>query len=141
MSSAKASIWRDAPELAIPDLPAILCDSSDLWLAYKVAPSSSERYAIVRFIHVIDHRLSPINDEGLGKHPYIRADLKWYTFNELTQSQETIEWSVLKARHWAITFKDNTLDVIATGAKVVAADLQAISPTAVLLEFLHNSAA
>lgn len=97
MSSTQATVWKEAPELAIPDSPAIFCDSSNLWLAYKVAPTSSERYAIIRFVHVIDHRLSPINDEGLGKHFYIKAGLKWYTFHELTESLETVQWSALKA--------------------------------------------
>jgi hypothetical protein len=141
MSSPQSSIWRDAPELVIPDLPALLCDSRDLWLCYAVAPTDSERYAVVQFIHVIDHRLSPINDEGLGQHPYFRAGLRHYTFNEITGSAETIKWAVLKARHWAVTFKDNTLDVIAEDARVVATELQASNPAAALLDFLRRTEA
>ena len=135
MASAQSSIWKDAPELAIPDVPALLCDSSDLWLCYAVARTASGRFAIVRFVDVIDHRLSPINDEGLGEHPYAAAGLRFYAFNEITGSDETIEWSALKARHCAVTFKDNTLDVVARDAKVVARDLRASSPTAALLVF------
>jgi hypothetical protein len=33
-------------------------------------------YAAVQFDYVIDHRLSPINDEGIGKHPYTRSGLQ-----------------------------------------------------------------
>jgi hypothetical protein len=141
MTSPQSSIWRDAPKLAIPDFPALLCDSKDLWLCYAVAPSESKRYAVVRFIDVIDHRLSPINDEELGHHPYSKAGLKFYEFNEITGSAETIKWAVLKARHWAVTFKDNTLDVIAKNAEVVATDLQASSETEALLDLLRERAA
>jgi len=136
MPSPQSSVWKDAPELAIPDLPALLCDSDDLWLAYR----SDQGYAIVQFIDVFDHRLSPINDEGLGKHPYASAGLQFYAFNEITVSAETERWAGLKARHWAVTFKDNTLDVVASDAKVVARDLQASSPTAALFDFLPHEA-
>ena len=136
MPSPQSSVWKDAPELAIPDLPALLCNSCDLWLAYR----SHRGYAIVQFVEVIDHRLSPINDEGIGKHPYASAGLQFYAFNEITGSAECVQWSVLRARHWAVTFKDNTLDVVARDAKVVARDLQASNPTAALLEFIHDDA-
>src|SRR5579862_4967114 len=127
MSAAKATIWKDPPELATPESPALFYDASknDLWLAYAVARSSPLRYAVVRFTEVIDHRLSPINDEGIGKHPYCGAGLRFYTFNELTASAETKQWAELRARHWVVTFKDNTLDVIAGGAEVMARDLEA----------------
>ncbi|MBI2946863.1 MAG: hypothetical protein HYY23_04400 [Verrucomicrobia bacterium] len=145
MPSPKATIWQEAPKLALPDVPAILCDSSNLWLAYLIASSLPNRYAVVRFMDVIDHRLSPINDEGIGKHPYAKAGLNWYSFNEIIDSSETIRWSVLKAgliaRHWVITFKDNTLDVIARGAEIVTADRQASSPVAALLGLLDGDAA
>lgn len=141
MASPQSSVWPDAPELAIPDVPALLCDSSDLWLCYAMAHTPARRYAIVQFTDVIDHRLSPINDEGIGSHPYAKTGLQFYAFNEITGSAETIEWSALRARHWAVTFKDNTLDVVAGGAKVVARDVEAGSPTAALIGFLNNEPA
>jgi len=57
--------WTEAPEIAIPEPPAICSDTEVLWLAYETNEFSDERFAIIRFSHVIDHRLSPINDEGL----------------------------------------------------------------------------
>jgi hypothetical protein len=140
MSSPQSSVWKEAPEFTVPDLKTLLWDydSGDLWLCYGMAHTSPMRYAIVRFIDVIDHRLSPINDEGIGKHPYAKAGLKFYAFNEITGSREAIEWSVLGARHWAVTFKDDTLDVVASDAKVVATDLQARSPREALICFLRE---
>jgi hypothetical protein len=141
MTTPHSYIWPDAPELAIPDVPALFSDSSDLWLSYRTAHTPAQHYAIVQFTHVIDHHLSPINDEGIGRHPYAKAGLQFYAFNEITGSAETIRWAVLRARHWAVTFKDNTLDVVAQDARVVARDIVANSPTSALIGFLHNEAA
>lgn len=137
MSSPQSSIWRDAPKFTVPDLKALFWDSGDLLLCYALSHTSPLRYAIVRFNGVIDHRLSPINDQGIGKHPYAKAALQFYAFNEITGSRETIEWSVLGARHWAVTFKDDTLDVVARDAEVVATGLQARSPVEALVLFLR----
>lgn len=130
----------DPPELATPEAPALFYDANrnDLWLAYAIARSSPARYAVVRFTDVIDHRLSSINDEGIGKHPYCDARLGFYSFNELTGSAETKEWAALNARHWVVTFKDNTLDVIAAGAEVLARDLEANDPATALMDWLRE---
>lgn len=140
MSSAKATIWKEPPELATPESPALFYDASkgDLWLAYAIARSSPLRFAVVRFTEVIDHRLSAINDEGIGKHPYYKAGLQFYSFNELRGSQEAHDWISLQARHWVVTFKDNTLDVIAGGAEVMARDLEANDPAAALMDWLRE---
>jgi hypothetical protein len=129
MSAPLVTLWSEAPEPAIPDLPAVLADDGSLFVAYRTARG----YAVVRFEHVIDHHLSPINDEGLGRHPYAKYGLKWYSFNEVAGSNESLAWSALRARHWVITFKDVTLDVLATGARVVAAEVLVSSPLAALL--------
>jgi hypothetical protein len=136
MSAPRVTIWSEAPELAIPDLPAVLADEGSLLVSYRAARG----YAVVRFEHLIDHRLSPINDEGLGKHPYAKYGLKWYSFNEVSDSKECLEWSVLRARHWVITFKDVTLDVLATGAGVVAQEVLVGSPLAALLHLSKKEA-
>jgi hypothetical protein len=136
-SQPQITIWGDAPELAIPEAPALLTDCSDLWLAYETtADPRGEVYAIVRFHQVIDHRLSPINDEGIGQHPYGKFGLKWYSFNEVIGSTEAARWCMLGARHWVITFKDDTLDVLAASATVVRKDIRASSSLAALLSVL-----
>jgi hypothetical protein len=132
-----ASIWDVAPEPGIPEPPALVADSEHLWLAYYRA--ASDLIAVVRFSGVIDYRLSSINDEGLGKHPYAGAGLRFYSFNELRDSEETLQWAVLGARHWVITFKDNTLDVVASSAEVVAPSVTANSPLEALLAAVARS--
>ncbi|RAP55651.1 hypothetical protein [Oleiagrimonas sp. MCCC 1A03011] len=116
-----------------------MAESDKLWLAYFCA--ADDAVAVVQFTDVIDHHLSPINDEGLGQHPYGRAGLQPYSFNELDGSQETLRWSGLKARHWVITFKDNTLDVVARSGEVIASGMSSPSPLKALLAVVSAGAA
>jgi hypothetical protein len=125
-----------APEPGIPEPPALFYDSSRLWLAYVRA--EDDLVTVLRFDGVIDHHLTPINDEGLGKHPYATAGLQPYSFNELSGSAESSHWSVLEARHWVVTFKDNTLDVVAQTADVLQLGLPARSPMGALIASLQN---
>ena len=142
MATPHVTTWTPAPELAIPDPPALLADSDVLWLAYATtAEPRGQMYAVVRFNDVIDHRLSPINDEGIGKHPYCSAGLNWYTFNEVIDSAEAIRWRVLQARHWVVTFKDNTLDVVAKSAEVIVASMNSTDPVSVLLNVVKSDRA
>ena len=134
-----ARTWAEAPELAIPESPALAAVGGDVWLAYETtAEPRGQRYGVVRFVDAIDHRLWPINDEGLAQHPYWLAGLRFYAFNEIVHSPEALSWAALEARHWAVTFKDETLDVIARGAEVVVADVEAQSPLAALLPVLQR---
>jgi hypothetical protein len=129
----------ETPELAIPESPALLADSANLWLAYfTTAEPRGQVCAVVRFRGVIDHQLSPINDEGLGMHACAPAGLKWYVFNEVIDSAQTIQWKALKGRHWVVTFKDNTLDVIAAHVEVIASAIQAANPVAALLSVMKE---
>lgn len=140
MTLPTASIWPHAPKLAIPGGVALFYDDSGprLWACYAVAFASEDSHAVVQFDDVIDHHLSPINDEGLGSHPYMGAGLRPYEFNELVGSVEARHWVALAARHWVVTFKDNTLDVLACDAKVLATDLLASDAAAALMAFLAN---
>jgi hypothetical protein len=131
MSKPRASIWAAAPEPGIPESPALIADSDSLWLAYCRA--ADEGVAVIQFRGVIDHHLSPINDEGLGRHPYAGAGLEFYGFNEVVGSAEADRWSSLGARHWVVTFKDNTLDVVARSAEVLVSSMAAATPLAALL--------
>lgn len=78
MNEPRVTTWSEAPELAIPDPPALFSNCSDLWLADETTVEPrGEVFAVIRFSRVIDHRLSPINVEGIGEHPYAKAGLRW----------------------------------------------------------------
>lgn len=134
MSRPTASRFSDAPDVGIPNPPALFADTSSLWLSYETTTEHS--YAIVKFVDVIDHWLSPINDEGLGQHPLHGAGLKFYAFHCVADSPGAKKWQSLGAKHWVVTFKDNTLDVLAVSVEVLERDLDARSASSALLDYL-----
>ena len=125
-------IWSDAPELAIPNDPAFVSDCGNAWIAYETASDDEGVYAVVHFGGLIDIHLSPINDEGLGSHPYAELGIRCYEFNELFGTSETKRWESLAIRHFVITFKDVTIDVLARTAFVIARELRSNSTGAAL---------
>ena len=138
MRTPRAVIWTDAPEVGIPEWPALVTNCDDLLLAYEVAPCGSRTYAVVRFSGLVDHRLSPINDEGLGQHPYVQSGLQFYSFHEVEASPEALRWN---ARHWVVTFKDQTLDVVAADVAIVRREIRAVDATHALLDAIRGDAA
>ena len=132
---AKSVAWQDAPEIGIPERPSVFSDSDSLWVAYE---TPDRLHAVLEFLQVIDYWFSPINDEGLGQHPYARTGLRFYTVHEVEQSPEAQRWSAVGAKHWILTFKDNTLDVVARGAAVRARAVEADRPSNALLQYLHE---
>ena len=128
----QTKIWSDAPELAIPNNPAFVSDCDNAWIAYETASDEEGVYAVVHFGGLIDMHLSPINDEGLGSHPYAALGIRCYEFNEVFGTAETKRWESLAIRHFAITFKDVTIDVLARTACVLAKELRCGSTNAAL---------
>lgn len=137
MQKVTSAIWYIAPELGTPESPAILAESASLWVAYF--QPGNKTLAVVRFTGLIDHRLAPINDQGLGRHRYVASGLQPYSFNELTGTEEANYWRTLGARHWVVTFQDTTLDVIARGGEVVSSELKEASPLEALISQLPKS--
>lgn len=128
----RAKTWTEPPELAIPEDPAFVSDCDNAWIAYEIAHRDKPTYAVIKFGGVIDFHLTPINDEGLGEHPYVSSGLRCYTFHELSDTDATKRWASIGGRHFVITFKDVTIDVIATAPSVVATDIRSDSADAAL---------
>jgi len=137
MTSPKVILNREMPTIGIPEPPALFSDTSTLWLAYETDTKGS--FAVIRFSDVFDHRLSPINDEGLGEHPYAKFGLNFYSFHEIENSLETQKWAMLSVHHWVLTFKDNALDVLACFIEIMAANVKAKNPTDALLRLLSTA--
>lgn len=129
---SKTKIWSDPPKVAIPNNPAWVSDCDDAWVAYETVSDHQGVYAVVRFGGLVDMHLSPINDEGLGSHPYASIGLRFYEFNELFGTAEIKRWQSLAVRQFVITFKDVTIDVLARSAAVLATELQCGSASAAL---------
>ena len=116
----------------MPNSPSFVSDCDNAWIAYETASDEEGVYAVVHFGGLIDIHLSPINDEGIGSHPYAALLIRCYEFNELFGTAETKRWESLAIRHFAITFKDVTIDVLARTASVIARELRSDSTSAAL---------
>ena len=136
----RSKIWREPPPLALPDDPAFFSHCDAAWLAYETTGDGAAVYAIVRFDRVIDFHLSPINDEGLGSHPYASLGLRSYEFNELFDTKETRRWDSLSPRHFVITFKDVTIDVVCGDVVVLEIAVPSDSPREALRRFGESQA-
>ena len=141
MTRPKAIKWEQAPNISTPYSPALFSDMDSLWLAYGI--DCDDHYAVLRFGSVIDHHIAPITDESIGKHPYVGSGLDWYSFHEIVDSPEATPWTVprasMYAKHWVITFKDNSLDVVARSVEVLHQSMIAEDATSALFSVLCSS--
>jgi hypothetical protein len=96
-----------------PD-PVFLLDGQTLWVSYIVAESlelsvndanPSETFAVLRFEGVRSHKVGPPSDERIDEHPLRREGLSPYGF-----------FQVSPGNRWIITFRDETLEVVAVNA-------------------------
>ena len=111
--------WTDPPQMDTgAPMPALEHSDDTLVLAYICR---GERSAAVRFSGVSWLHFGYPNDEGLSEHPLYEHGLRHYAFWEVLDSPHVSPDS--SQRHWIATFHDETLEVVATSATVVAHDL------------------
>jgi len=139
MTPPSAIQCAQMPIIGIPEPPALFSDTNNLLVAYET--DEEGLFAIVRFVDVVDHHLSPINDEGLGKHPYAKSGLRFYSFHEILNSPESRLWAPLAMRHWVLTFKDNTLDVLAKSIEIVTTEIPSRNAATALLAQIQGPSA
>ena len=114
----KIIICNDFPEIAIPNDPIVLFNGNKVLLCYETIPHN-ENYAIIEYSNIIEFKVTPINDEGLGKHPYAKYGLKFYSIHIIENTLETKRWSILGAKYWVYCFKDRTFEVIGCNYKII----------------------
>ena len=81
-------------------------------------PGFAEYCAVVEFDNVIRYKFGAPNDEGLHKHPLYKMGVSFYEFYSLSESPELK--LVAGSKLWVATFHDETLQVIAESARVLA---------------------
>ncbi len=124
----------DAPE------PAVYENRGTAWVAYRCNnadfpgsgsgtspshPGFDEYCAVLRFTGVESLTLGPPGDERLHEHPLHDAGLQPYSFNVVEDSDEA---TAGETAHWIVTFRDETLEVIAEDADVLEARVDVNSP-------------
>ena len=104
--------------------PAIATTEFDLVVAYR---TNRGDFAIVRFVDIDQVVFGYPNDEALAGHALYAQGLRYYAIYEVTGSPKIRALdeannvvfpgsNVFKdAHHWIATFKDSTLEVVATG--------------------------
>lgn len=88
--------------------------------------SEGEPTAVIRFNHVLWHRLGPPNEEAIGAHPLSRLGLYPYTAKEVIESHVIRDFCHANRihqrhsdslfdgyRHFAIAFHDSVFEAIA----------------------------
>jgi hypothetical protein len=115
--------WTEPPQMdtGAPS-PAIERAGDNLVVAYLCAAAAApEAAAVVRFDGVFWLHFGYPNDEGLSAHPFYGIGLRHYAFWEILESPNIP--ADTSFRHWIATFHDETLEVVATSARVVARDV------------------
>ena len=93
-------------------------------------PGFDEYFAVIKFSGVRSIQLGPPSDERLHEHPLYEVGLKQYDFCAVVDSPAAADH--VAVFHWIVTFHDETLDVVAERAEVVAPRVDAESPTEAL---------
>jgi hypothetical protein len=132
------SSWSQPPLIAEEpdadsDSPALFVTSNRLWLSYVCDDNT---IAVVKFEGHIEHQWSGIDVRTIKNHPYAAPKLEPLTFNEISKSLQTIYWAPLNPKHWVISFPNNTLDVLATSAKVIDTAIHANTALDALQPFI-----
>lgn len=119
--------WRDAPQMSPgAATPAIAMTEHDLVVAYR---TNYDDFVVLRFGGIDQVTFGYPNDEALAGHPLYAAGLRFYATYEVMNSPRIRELNQANqvafpgsrvfpnARHWVVTFKDSTLEVVANGIR------------------------
>jgi len=112
---------------------AVYSDETGLTCAYVIGATHSESgsTAVLHFEGVLYYAMGYPNDEALNAHPLFAKGLGLYDFHvvenspliaDLDRRNQVHERHVggdymKRFRHWIITFRDETLEVVATNAR------------------------
>jgi hypothetical protein len=96
-------------------LPTIRTDGDRLFLAYlRREPAASG--VVIRFDGVARYYLGAPSDERLHEHPLYSAGLTYYAFHEVRDAEHVSGGK----KHWVVTFHDETFEIVADFATIVA---------------------
>ena len=132
--STRVISWSDPPAMEVgAPMPVIRSVADLLVVAYicrdpefpgwdgvaaPERPGLDVWSAVLRFDGVAWHHFGAPNDEGLHSHPLYPVGLGFYGFCEVLDSPRVPDGSAL--RHWIATFHDETLEVVAASASIIA---------------------
>lgn len=126
---------EDFPGVGTVANPAVFFDGSDALVSYEASVRAGGGNVVLRFIDVIDIKITPMNVEGLNA---CRYRINPWAFNEIIGVEEVAKWSVLHARLWLISFNDLMIEVIFEAVTLVSHDNVYRSPHLALAGVVRN---
>ncbi|WLG46962.1 hypothetical protein [Pseudomonas sp. FP1740] len=137
MYEVKALVLSDVPVFPTWAHPAVYYSGSDLYICFEA--HEDDVFSVICLTGLIEYRVQPLTDESIWKHQYFSAGLESYKFHLMENSPLTKPWP--NSQHWAITFKDEIHDVVASSLTVISRELRAPSKEKALLTSMKPEAA
>jgi hypothetical protein len=81
MSTPTIKINSVLPEIGIPFDPIILFFQGKVLLSYQLPLSTGNGKFGILIFTPIEFKVTPINDEGIGKHKFAKYGLRWYSIH------------------------------------------------------------
>lgn len=127
--------WTEPPQMDVgAPMPAIERVGDNLVVAYicsaRIAPDHS---AVVRFDQVTSHHFGYPNDEGLWEHRFYDIGIRSYAFWEVLDSPDIPAGS--SQHHWIATFHDETLEVVAASARLLARTVEGTNTSEIARQY------
>ncbi|OCI96433.1 hypothetical protein A6U86_34205 [Rhizobium sp. AC27/96] len=119
------------PELGTVENPAVLYDGNDAFICYEASPRVGGGNVVIRFGQVIDFRIIPMNVEGLKG---CRYPVNPWSFNEISQCEETSKWKALNPRFWLVSFNDVMVEVLFETVSLLSRDTERRPPHRTLID-------
>jgi hypothetical protein len=116
-----------------PD-PAVRVRGTSLWVAYRIG-RDRDHFAVLCFGDMQRYTLSEPGVEHLHEHPLFPDGLRHYGFHEVTPPAPDAA-AGSPSRRWVVSFRDETLDVVAGAAELRVRALAAPSSESALASIL-----
>jgi|JI8StandDraft_1071087.scaffolds.fasta_scaffold273970_1 hypothetical protein len=137
MTTPIITILKDFPEIGIPNNPIVLYNGGQLLVCYEISLTDN-KFAVIEFEGMIEYKVTPINDEGIGKHKYAKFGLNWYSIHEITNIEEIDYWKSIKPKYWVFTFQDRTVEVLGTKINIVNNDCDVVKLKSIVSDFTNK---
>ncbi|MEP6573184.1 MAG: hypothetical protein ABJD11_10835 [Gemmatimonadota bacterium] len=113
-------IWDVPPTMdaRAPD-PCLLRSDADLWLGYRIA-RDPDHFAVLRFEGMQHYALAEPDEGHLYEHAFFPYGLESFRFHEVLPPLLLADQSEAGLQRWIVSFREETLDVVARGVKLSA---------------------
>lgn len=123
------------PAIGTVENAVVYYDGKNLHLFYQIAPADCDGVAVIKFEHVINFRVHPMDLENLGQTDYPASP---WEFTEVYGADKTDYRRGHDGRFWIISFNDETIEVVFRAVKLLFETRETNSPNEALITFLQR---